>query len=141
MVDAYRQPYIPFYLTTREFFALVRDRLEPGGVVIVNAGPSGGLTRLEEMLAAGLRGAFPHVDARPDHGVQHAARRRRPRGRRAARAARRAARRRPARAAPCSRRPPARLAPALPGGSVYTDDRAPVEWLIDRSIISYAADQ
>ena len=24
-VDAYRQPYIPFYLTTREFFSLVRD--------------------------------------------------------------------------------------------------------------------
>ncbi len=30
MVDAYRQPYIPFYLTTREFFSLVRDHLEPG---------------------------------------------------------------------------------------------------------------
>jgi predicted membrane-bound spermidine synthase len=30
-VDAYRQPYIPFYLTTREFFELVRDRLAPGG--------------------------------------------------------------------------------------------------------------
>jgi hypothetical protein len=32
-----------------------------------------------------------------------------------------------------------RLEPALPGGEVFTDDRAPVEWLIDRSIISYAA--
>ena len=31
-VDAYRQPYIPFYLTTREFFELARDRLSPGGV-------------------------------------------------------------------------------------------------------------
>ena len=29
-VDAYRQPYIPFYLTTREFFETVRDRLAPG---------------------------------------------------------------------------------------------------------------
>ena len=37
-VDAYRQPYIPFYLTTREFFALVRDRLRPGGSVIINIG-------------------------------------------------------------------------------------------------------
>jgi hypothetical protein len=35
----------------------------------------------------------------------------------------------------------ARLEPALPGGPLYTDDKAPVEWLIDRSIISYAADQ
>ena len=27
----------------------------------------------------------------------------------------------------------------LPGGSVYTDDRAPVEWLVDESIVHYAA--
>ena len=31
VVDAYRQPYIPFHLATREFFHLVRDRLAPGG--------------------------------------------------------------------------------------------------------------
>ncbi len=30
-VDAYRQPYIPFYLVTREFFALARRHLLPGG--------------------------------------------------------------------------------------------------------------
>ena len=29
----------------------------------------------------------------------------------------------------------ARLGPRLEGGAVYTDDRAPVEWLIDRSIL------
>jgi len=34
----------------------------------------------------------------------------------------------------------ARLAPALRGGAVYTDDRAPVEWLIDTSIVHFAAD-
>jgi hypothetical protein len=28
--------------------------------------------------------------------------------------------------------------PALRGGAVYTDDRAPVEWLTDLSIIRYA---
>ena len=32
------------------------------------------------------------------------------------------------------------LRPSLGGGSVYTDDRAPVEWLIDRSLLDYAAD-
>ena len=31
-LDTYRQPYIPFYLTTQEFFELARDRLAPGGV-------------------------------------------------------------------------------------------------------------
>jgi hypothetical protein len=35
----------------------------------------------------------------------------------------------------------ARLGPSLPGGAVYTDDKAPVEWLIDRSIVSYAAEE
>ena len=33
----------------------------------------------------------------------------------------------------------ARLGPGLRGGPVYTDDRAPVEWLIDKSIVEYAA--
>jgi hypothetical protein len=32
-----------------------------------------------------------------------------------------------------------RLAPPLPGGEIYTDDKAPVEWLIDKSIVDYAA--
>jgi hypothetical protein len=30
------------------------------------------------------------------------------------------------------------LAPRLPGGEIYTDDRAPVEWLVDLSILGYA---
>ena len=34
-VDAYRQPYIPFYLATREFFQLARDRLTPGGMLAI----------------------------------------------------------------------------------------------------------
>ncbi len=36
IVDAYRQPYVPFYLATREFFALVREHLTPGGIVALN---------------------------------------------------------------------------------------------------------
>jgi hypothetical protein len=35
----------------------------------------------------------------------------------------------------------ARLEPRLPGGEVYTDDRAPVEWLIDASLLGYARDE
>jgi hypothetical protein len=40
---------------------------------------------------------------------------------------------------PVADRQRALLGPPLEGGSVYTDDRAPVEWLIDKSIIEYAA--
>ena len=32
-----------------------------------------------------------------------------------------------------------RIGPPLGGGRVYTDDKAPVEWLIDKSIVDYAA--
>jgi hypothetical protein len=31
-----------------------------------------------------------------------------------------------------------RLAPPLEGGTVYTDDKAPVEWLVDKSLFEYA---
>jgi hypothetical protein len=34
-----------------------------------------------------------------------------------------------------------RLEPRLDGGSVYTDDRAPVEWLTDQTLLGYASDQ
>jgi hypothetical protein len=40
---------------------------------------------------------------------------------------------------PLAQRSSARLAPALRGGAVYTDDKAPVEWLVDKSIVEYAA--
>jgi hypothetical protein len=31
-----------------------------------------------------------------------------------------------------------RIGPRLRGGAVYTDDRAPVEWLTDLSLVQYA---
>ena len=41
----------------------MRERLNPGGVVIVNAGHPEGSRELEKVLAAGVRSAFPHVRA------------------------------------------------------------------------------
>ena len=52
IVDVYRQPYIPFYLATREFFELARDRLRPGGMVVVNVGHPEGQDELEKVLSA-----------------------------------------------------------------------------------------
>jgi spermidine synthase len=137
MVDAYRQPYIPFYLTTEEFFELVRERLEPGGVVIVNAGHPEGSTQLEKMLAAGLRTAFPHVARDPitEFNTLLAASTVEPTAERV----REAAGAVDPEVRPVLTATASRLEPALPGGEVFTDDRAPVEWLIDRSIVSYAA--
>ncbi|HEX2324008.1 MAG TPA: fused MFS/spermidine synthase, partial [Chloroflexota bacterium] len=60
-VDAYRQPYIPFHLTTREFFTEVKDHLEPGGVVAINAGRTESDYRLVNVLAGTMKAVYPHV--------------------------------------------------------------------------------
>ena len=75
-VDAYRQPYIPFYLATKEFFELARDRLTPGGVVLINVGHPEGSTQLEKVLTATMGAAFRARRARPGRGHEHAADRR-----------------------------------------------------------------
>ena len=136
-IDAYRQPYIPFYLTTREFFALVRRRLTARGVVIINVGHPRGESALERTLAATLRTAFPNVlrdPVEPTNTMLVAAV-----GDLSAARLARARPRLPAELRPTLDAEAARLGPPLSGGSVYTDDRAPVEWLVDASIVHYAA--
>jgi spermidine synthase len=58
LVDAYRQPYIPFYLATKEFFAEVREHLNPGGVVAINVGHPQTSRKLEQVLTATLASVF-----------------------------------------------------------------------------------
>jgi len=60
-IDAYRQPYIPFHLTTKEFFAEVRDHLTDDGAVMINAGRTAGDTRLVEALANTMLQVYPNV--------------------------------------------------------------------------------
>ncbi|HYM49684.1 MAG TPA: fused MFS/spermidine synthase [Candidatus Limnocylindrales bacterium] len=61
VVDAYRQPYIPFYLTTREFFQSARAHLNPGGVVAINVGRTQTDYRLVDALSGTLTAVFRHV--------------------------------------------------------------------------------
>lgn len=60
-IDAYRPPYIPFHLTTREFFAQVKDHLTEQGVVVINAGRTRTDWSLVEVLASTLKAEFPSV--------------------------------------------------------------------------------
>jgi spermidine synthase len=138
VVDAYRQPYIPFYLTTREFFSEVRDHLTPRGVVLVNVGHPSSSDRLEKVLSATMGDVFGTVlrdQVKSTNtvlvGTDAAASRA---------TIRAAARSLPPDLAVVATDAADRLAPALRGGAVYTDDRAPVEWLIDSSIVKVAAD-
>ncbi|MCW2994017.1 MAG: Spermine synthase, partial [Conexibacter sp.] len=128
-VDAYRQPYIPFYLATKEFFRLARQRLNPGGMVIVNVGHPEDSPRLEQVLTATMRASFGHVvrDPSEDTNTQLVAADV-PLSGRTLDAARRGG------VLPddldgLAETAAARLAPGLRGGRVYTDDVAPVEWL------------
>lgn len=65
VMDAYRQPYIPFYLTTREFFALARSRLDRTGTLLVNVGHPEDDSALEQTLSATLRTVFRHLKRDP----------------------------------------------------------------------------
>jgi spermidine synthase len=138
VVDAYRQPYIPFYLATKEFFELAREKLAPGGTVIVNVGHPEGNDDLEKAIGATMAEEFPTVirdpiepantlllgttgEASMEHQLAEVG------------------------TLPDDLRNLAveesqRLGPPLPGGDVWTDDLAPVEWLIDKSILGYAGD-
>ena len=139
-LDTYRQPYIPFYLATKEFFELARDRLAPGGAVIINVGHPEGSNRLEQVLTATMGAALPRTWCAIRCATRTpcswaASRRRRPSG-----CARPRARCRPT-CAQVALEDAARIGPPLRGGEVYTDDHAPVEWLVDKSLIDFAGDE
>ena len=137
VVDAYRQPYIPFYLTTREFFELARDRLAPGGVVVVNVGHPADNDDLERVVGRTMADVFETVlrDPIKDSNTLLLGTDAPASSRRLLRSQARLPRLLDNQAAIDA----ARLEPRLPGGEVYTDDRAPVEWLVDRSILGYAS--
>jgi len=67
-VDAYRPPYIPWHLTTQEFFNIVHDHLTEDGVMAINVGRSPQDRRLVEMLSSTIQTVFPavHVMDLPD---------------------------------------------------------------------------
>jgi predicted membrane-bound spermidine synthase len=137
VVDAYRQPYIPFYLATREFFALVRRHLTPDGMVVVNVGHPEGSDRLEKVLSATMGRELRTVLRDPSEPTNVMLV-----GTDAPVSARRlgaAVTSLPASLRPVAAATARRLAAPLRGGRVYTDDLAPVEWLIDESILKVAA--
>ncbi len=59
VVDAYRPPYIPWHLTTREFFQTVYDHLTPDGVLAINVGRSPNDRSLIDGLASTIQAVFP----------------------------------------------------------------------------------
>ncbi len=139
-IDAYRQPYIPWYLTTREFFESAKAHLAPDGVLAINVGRTASDTRLVDALSGTLSAVFPRVflidsNERFANTVVYATSS-------------------PASVKEFVSRAQAETNPKLipiasealatgsvrqggPNGIVFTDDLAPVERLIDNIILSY----
>jgi spermidine synthase len=140
IMDAYRQPYIPFHLTTREFFSEVRTHLTPGGVAVVNAGRTATDYRLVDAIASTMAAVYPSVflvdvpefantlvygstepttidDVKHNLGLVSEPL---------------------ARTVATSAMAEGDLRVSPYHGQVYTDDLAPVERLIDQIIFSYA---
>lgn len=67
-VDAYRLPYIPWHLTTQEFFAEARAHLTEDGVLVINVGRTADDRRLIEAMVGTLQSVFAsvHVTDVPD---------------------------------------------------------------------------
>jgi spermidine synthase len=60
-VDAYRPPYIPWHLTTMEFFQEAHDRLSDDGVLVINVGRGPDDRRLINAIASTIGAVFPSV--------------------------------------------------------------------------------
>jgi predicted membrane-bound spermidine synthase len=139
-IDAYRPPYIPWHLTTVEFFQEIRDHLTPDGVVAINVGRTNTDRRLVDALAATMYTVFPSVHAmdvplsfntllvatvQPTTSENLAQN---------------------LNALPENAHPSLRetlalgaesLVPVTPSTLVFTDDRAPVETLVDSLVVNF----
>lgn len=166
MVDAYQDITIPFQMSSTEFFRMVREHLNPGGVMVVNMNMvSDGAGSINEALqstisqvfnAAGLTGMVATADV--DGNTNRELFAVRPAaggdgtglldGRAEALAATTATRSGDAQltglmesVAARLRRVPAPGEPGFRSGAVLTDDRAPVEVLGMRAIDRIIADE
>ncbi|MFN7037134.1 MAG: spermidine synthase, partial [Bellilinea sp.] len=141
-VDAYRPPYIPWHMTTLEFFQLVRDRLTDDGVMVINVGRSPSDRRLINTLYTTIAQVFPSVHimdlpdsfnsilfatVQPTHAENLTANFQQ-----------------------LSQSPATsflllqamavtiqNLQPAPPPGVVFSDDRSPIEWITNEMILDF----
>jgi spermidine synthase len=137
LVDAYRQPYIPFYLATKEFFELARAHLTPGGVLALNVAAVPGDDRLSQAIGSTVLAAFPQAWRwKPlrfselvlgfDRPVPRTELLHRVVGINPAAGS----------LVPLFRRD---VQAVRADAEVLTDDRAPVEWLTDRMLVEFIA--
>jgi len=141
-VDAYRPPYIPWHLTTREFFQEAYDHLTEDGVLVINVGRGPDDRRLIDAIGSTIATIFPSVYVMdiPDtfNSMIYATRQ-------------------PTDVANLDanlaylhslgnthplllesvQKALANLQPVSTGGQVFTDDKAPIEWITSSMILNF----
>lgn len=139
-IDAFQQPYIPFQLTTREFFQEIRAHLSPTGVLCLNTGHTSHDYRLVQAFVNTLATVFSNVyvfNVPNTFNTEVMAT--------MAPTSLDTFRSNLAQLATDSVMgtvanevvPVAQVAQPQPGGIVFTDDRAPVEELTDQLLLNY----
>jgi spermidine synthase len=140
-IDAYKVPYIPWHLTTREFFREVRAHLTDKGVVAMNVGRAPDDRRLVDAITATLLQVYPTVQALDVPGslntilvatVQPAT---------AENLSQNLAQLQAQNSDPlllaAVETAVSSLVPIAPSEVVFTDERAPVETIVDSLVIRY----
>jgi spermidine synthase len=142
-VDAYRPPYIPPHMTTQEFYQICYDHLTDTGVVAINVGSVPGDRRLINGLATTMATVFPSVHIMDIPGTLNTML---------------FATRQPTQAPDfaanlsiLSQRPGthpllltamqttfANMKPGYESTQVFTDDRAPIEWIVNDMVVRFA---
>jgi predicted membrane-bound spermidine synthase len=141
-VDAYRPPYIPPHMTTREFFQICAAHLTEDGVLTINAASVPGDRRLVDGLATTMATVFPSVHIMDIPGTLNtmifATKRETSPEDFAANLA--------ALSADLSTHPLllaamqttfASLQPGYATTTVFTDDHAPIEWIVNDMVIRF----
>ena len=139
-IDAYRVPYVPWQLTTREFFAEVRDHLARDGVTVINVGRTPTDRRLVEALTATMLTVFPSVHTldvpRSFNTILVGTAQPTEAGNLAANLAAMGDAADPLLAAALALAAES-LAPTVASALVFTDDRAPVESIVDSLVLNF----
>jgi len=141
-VDAYRPPYIPPHMTTREFFKIAEAHLSANGVLTINSASVPGDRRLIDGLATTMASVFPSVHVMDIPGTLNTMI---------------YATKRPTRPedfaanlVALSQDPAthplllaamqttfANLKPGYTRTTIFTDDRAPIEWIVNDMVIRF----
>lgn len=139
-IDAYKVPYIPWHLTTREFFQEVQAHLTADGVVGINVGRAPQDRSLVDAMTATLLTVFPTVQAIDVPGslntILVATNQPTVPENVAANLAQLADDADPLLRAALETAV-ANLVPITPSSVVFTDERAPVETIVDTLVLRY----